>query len=234
MENKRLGIIGGMGPKATSVFMDRIIDHTVAERDQDHIDMLVLNHATLPDRTEVILENDGRKFLTAIEPDFRFMEHAGVSHIAIPCNTSHYFYDDMQGMTTIPIINMVEETLKVIAERYGKGSQAGLLATNGTVRSGVYRKAAERLGIRLYEPDASVQQQVMDIIYDFKKGKKDSSAELESVVRQLLDREGCDCAILACTELSCIPVSEETAAYCADAMDVLVRKSIELSGKRFG
>lgn len=223
-----------MGPKATSVFMDRIIDHTVAERDQDHIDMLVLNHATLPDRTEVILENDGRKFLTAIEPDFRFMEHAGVSHIAIPCNTSHYFFDDMQGMTRIPIINMVEETLKVIAERYGKESQAGLLATNGTVRSGVYRKAAERLGIRLYEPDASVQQQVMDIIYDFKKGKQDSSAELESVVRQLLDREGCHCAILACTELSCIPVSAETAAYCADAMDVLVRKSIELSGKRFG
>ncbi|MBO9596318.1 MAG: aspartate/glutamate racemase family protein, partial [Cohnella sp.] len=144
MEQKRLGIIGGMGSKATAVFMDMLVEHTKAERDQDHIDMVILNHASLPDRTEVIIAGEHDRFLGAVKGDIRLLEHAGVANIAIPCNTSHYFHNQMQAMTDIPIIHMVDETLQEIGRRYEAGSKVGILATNGTLRSGIYKKACEK------------------------------------------------------------------------------------------
>ncbi|MFC5529950.1 aspartate/glutamate racemase family protein [Cohnella yongneupensis] len=232
MEQKRLGIIGGMGSKATAVFLDMLVDHTAVERDQDHIDMVILNHASLPDRTTVILSGEGDRFLNAVEKDIRLLEYAGVSNIAIPCNTSHYFYNDMQAMTGINIINMVDETLQEIARRYEAGSKVGILATTGTLRSGIYRDACARNQMRYHEIDDTIQAEIMRIIYEDVKRDNDISPEkLEAIIRKLVDESECQCIIIACTELSCIPLSEETRPYCIDAMAMLVKRSIELSGK---
>jgi aspartate racemase len=233
MEAKSLGIIGGMGPKATSVFFDMIIEQTAADRDQEHIDIVILNHATLPDRTGVILRNEGARFLGAVAKDLKLLEAAGVSNIAIPCNTSHYFYNDMQQMTSINIINMVDETLKVIYETYGEHCKVGILATNGTVSSGVYRKGCDHYQMQLHEPDSPIQEHVMDIIYNkVKRNLPVEPSEFEGIIRHLLDHDQCQCVIIACTELSCIPIQSEVSNHCVDAMAVLVQKSIELSGKK--
>lgn len=232
MEQKRLGIIGGMGPKATAVFMDMLVDHTKAERDQDHIDMVVLNHASLPDRTAVILSGEKERFLTVVEKDIRLLEHVGVDNIAIPCNTSHYFYRDMQAMTSIPIIHMVDETLQEIARRFERGSKIGVLATNGTLRSGIYRETCDKYGMRYHDISDEMQAEVMSIIYDdVKRDNNVSPDKLEAIVRRLIEDGECKCVILACTELSCIALGEAAQARCIDAMDVLVKRSIELSGK---
>src|SRR5690606_31259272 len=127
---QKLGVIGGMGPKATSVFFEKIVNRTVAHKDQDHLNMVILNHATLPDRTNAILTNTGETFINAVKSDFKLLEAAGVANIAIPCNTSHYFYEELQKLTTIPIINMVEETIKEIHEKHGEGTKVGILATD--------------------------------------------------------------------------------------------------------
>jgi len=232
MDSKRLGIIGGMGPKATAVFMDKIIENTVAECDQDHIDMIILNHATLPDRTTVILEESHDLFLHAISRDVKLLELAKAANIAIPCNTSHYYYDPIQAMTEIPIIHMVDETLREIRDRFGENSKVGVLATNGTVRSGVYRMGCDKFNLQLHMPTEAVQEQVMQVIYNVKSDIPIQPQHLEAIIHDLIGKGQCQCVILACTELSCIPLSPETAAYCVDAMDVLVKKSIELSGKR--
>ncbi|MNZ67153.1 Aspartate racemase [compost metagenome] len=233
MEHKSLGVVGGMGPKATSVFFDKVIEQTAADKDQDHIDMIILNHATLPDRTGVILGKQGERFLEAVAKDLKLLEAAGVSNIAIPCNTSHYFYKDMQRLTSVNIINMVDETLKEIYEAHGEHCKIGILATNGTVSSGVYREGCQRYGMELYEPDHAVQEHVMDIIYNkVKRNLPVEPAELEGIITGLLEQESCQCVILACTELSCIPIRKEVAKHCVDAMNVLVQRSISLSGKR--
>lgn len=233
MEAKSLGVIGGMGPKATSVFFDMIIEQTAADRDQDHIDMVILNHATLPDRTGVILGNRGELFLKAVAKDLKLLEASGVSNIAIPCNTSHYFYNEMQQMTSINIINMVDESLKEIYDTYGEHCKVGILATNGTVSSGVYRKGCEQYNMQLHEPEAAVQEHVMDIIYNkVKRNLPVEPSEFEGIINHLLTHDECLCVIIACTELSCIPIREEVAKNCVDAMSVLVQKSIELSGKQ--
>lgn len=233
MNNTSLGVIGGMGPKATSVFFDKVIEHTVADRDQEHIDMIILNHATLPDRTSVILANQGEVFLQAVAKDLQLLEAAGVQNIAIPCNTSHYFYDAMQQMTSINIINMVDETLKEIYNIHGEDCKIGILATNGTVSSGVYRSGCEKYSMQLHEPNEAIQEHVMDIIYNkVKRNLPVESGEFEGIINQLLVDDNCNCVIIACTELSCIPIGETVSKYCVDAMSVLVEKSIALSGKQ--
>lgn len=233
MEHKRLGVIGGMGPKATAVFFDKVIENTAADCDQEHLDMIILNHATAPDRTTVILEGKEELFLEAVSKDIKLLELAGVSHIAIPCNTSHYFYDDMQAMTSVPIIHMVEETIKIIRERFGTGSRIGILATSGTIRSGIYAKVCEQYGMELFEHDERIQTQSMKIIYENVKRNMDFSPdELEDLIDELVTVHGCRCVILACTELSCIKLSRQAAEVSLDAMQVLVEKAITLSGKQ--
>lgn len=233
MEHTSLGVLGGMGPKATAVFFDKVIENTKAERDQEHIDMIILNHATAPDRTSVILEGKEELFLEAVSKDLKLLELAGVSHIAIPCNTSHYFYDDMQAMTTVPIIHMVEETIKLIRERYGAGSRIGILATNGTMRTGIYAKVCEQYGMELFVHDDRIQDQAMKIIYTNVKSNMDFSPdELEALIDELVNVHDCRCVILACTELSCIQLSRGAAEVSVDAMQVLVEKAITLSGKQ--
>ncbi|MDQ6595279.1 aspartate/glutamate racemase family protein [Bacillus salipaludis] len=227
---KSLGVIGGMGPKATSVFFDKVVENTVADRDQDHIDIMILNHATLPDRTEAILNGRDDLFLDAVKKDFKLLEFAGVSHIAIPCNTSHYFYDQMQAMTEIPIIHMVDETLKVIYQKYGENAKVGLLATKGTISSGIYEKESSKYKMQMYVPSEAVQKQTMDIIYSIKADKMIDPLELEEMIHQLIFDEGCNCVVLACTELSCVRIGDEAAQYCVDALEVLVEQSIALSG----
>lgn len=232
MKHASLGVIGGMGPKATAVFFDKIISLTTANRDQEHLDMIILNHATLPDRTEVILNREDDRFLAAIRRDLELLERAGVSNIAIPCNTSHYFYHEMQAMTRVPIINMVDETLKEICQKYGKHRKIGIMATDGTIQSGVYEKGCTLHELQLVKPDESLQRRIMDIIYQVKSELDADVSAVEDIIREFVSDYGCDCVILACTEFSCIPISEEIAAYCIDAMDVLVRRSIERSGKQ--
>ncbi len=110
MTNKKLGVLGGMGPMATSVFFERVIKNTQATCDQEHIEMVILNHTSLPDRTRSIQTGDYDSFLHAVEKSIRDFETLKVSHIAIPCNTSHFFYKSLQAMTQIPIINMIDKT----------------------------------------------------------------------------------------------------------------------------
>ncbi|NBI30097.1 aspartate/glutamate racemase family protein [Chengkuizengella marina] len=233
MEHKILGVIGGMGPKATSVFFDKVVEKTEAHKDQDHIDMVILNHATIPDRTTVILENNEDIFLEAIRKDIKLLEAAEVNHIAIPCNTSHYFYEKFIEMTDIHIIHMVDETVKKIAETYGADCKIGIMATTGTIKSGIYEKSAKKFNINLSVPNQVLQDQIMNIIYnDIKNNLNADTNEIQAIIHDFIFNQNCDGVILACTEFSCIQLSKEIQGYCIDALDVLVERSIELSGKQ--
>lgn len=230
MEAKKLGVIGGMGPMATSMFLEKLILHTKANKDQDHIDTIILNHATMPDRTQAILNNTGEAFLIEVEKDIRLLEYAGVANIAIPCNTSHFYFDAMQEFTDIPIIHMVERTAEHIHQNFGAACKVAILATDGTIKSGTYSAACEKYELDYYIPNPTLQEKVMEIIYQYKAGIL-QKGELEKVIKYCLEEEQATCVILGCTELSCIEIPEEMKQYCVDPMDVLVKESIHLSGK---
>ncbi len=229
-DNKaRLGILGGMGPQATQIFYQRILDRTVAECDQEHLPALILSDTEMPDRTTAILSGNGETVRQRLLADAQLLERNGCTAIAIPCNTSHYFVDDLQKELSIPIINMVRETCKVLAKRGCK--RVGILATDGTIQTQTYQKECAAQGFDGIAPDEATQKIVMSIIYDeIKKGEKGSREKFTSIDRALRTM-GCDAAILGCTELSVYRVYHGLPDYYVDAMEVLVEQSILSCGK---
>lgn len=224
---KKLGIIGGMGPLATSLFMKRIVEKTVAHKDQDHINTIVSNHATLPDRTEVIKQNKPEIFLDKIKSDISLMEYAKVENIAIPCNTSHFYFDSIQDMTNINVINMIEETIKYIKNETNFNKIA-VLGTYGTMDCKVYEKYALLNGLDSYELSEDEEKISVDTIYNVKENMDLQAEDFIDLLRRLSKENVV--SILACTELSCLDIPKELEGNYVDAMDILVNKSIEYSG----
>lgn len=224
MKENKLGIIGGMGPEATINFYNRIVKHTKSNKDQDHIDMIILNHASLMDRTYAIKNNKKSEFLNQISEDIKILEYVGVNNIAIPCNTCHTFLEDIQKITKIPIINMIEETCKNI----DNGLKIGLMATEGTISSNLYQKWFNKFNINYYLPESRIQDKIMEIIYnDAKANGIYYNNKFEMVLKYFINQNNCDLVILGCTELSQFKndFNEKT----IDPMDHLVRASIERS-----
>lgn len=230
---KTLGVIGGMGPEATSYYYKNVIAHTQASCDQEHIDMILLSHATMPDRTEAIRTGNDSSLINLLCNDARTLESLGVSNIAITCNTSHYFYDQIQNAVKIPVINMIEESVKYAVRDFENVKRVGIMATDGTINSKIYHKACRKLGVIPVKPSEERQKDVMSLIYDdIKAGKTGDPKKFDRVVREFM-RKDCDVIILACTELSVYKGKHEVSPICLDAMDVLVEESILRSGAKY-
>lgn len=225
----RLGILGGMGPQATQIFYQRIIERTDAARDQEHVPALIWSDSQIPDRTAALLEGRGEEVFRRLLADARLLEQAGCTVIAIPCNTSHYFVDRLQQEVGIPILHMIRETVRRISR---EGSpKVGILATDGTVQMGLYQKACADQGLMTVIPPKDIQKLVMSIIYDEIKrgepGSREKFAQVDRVMRDL----GCDCAILGCTELSVYRSYHNLPGFYVDAMEVLAEEAILHCGK---
>ncbi len=225
----KLGVIGGMGPQATQLFYQKIISMTEAACDQEHIDMILLNHASMPDRTEAIRSGNTHRVLHLLAEDAKMLEQNGVTAIAIPCNTSHYFWDDLQSTVHVPIIHMVRETVERVARRV-PGARVGLLATDGTVFSGLYAKECERAGLVCVVPDERTQKLVMKIIYEQIKAGETGNIDDFGEIDTYLKKNGCEAGILACTELSCFKAYHALDRFYTDALEVLCEQSIRLCG----
>lgn len=222
----KLGVIGGMGPLATVSFYERVVLNTLAKCDNEHIDMVVLSHASMPDRTKCIIENRGGEFLEVIKKDFKILEDIGVEAVAIPCNTSHYFFDEFKKFTGLRIINMIEETILEVKKRGIE--KIAVFGTLGTLNSKVYEKYANQHGLLVKEVSPEDKQAVMDIIYDIKETNCLDGRRFVDILSRYCDDE--TVGIIACTELSLLDIPEDINTI--DALNVLVKRSIELSGAK--
>ena len=222
----KLGVIGGMGPLATVSFYERVVLNTAAKCDNEHIDMVVLSHASMPDRTKCIIENRGGEFLEVIKKDFKILEDIGVEAVAIPCNTSHYFFNEFKKFTGLRIINMIEETILEVKKRGIE--KVAVFGTLGTLNSKVYEKYANHHGLLVKEVSPEDKQAVMDIIYDIKETNCLDGRRFVDILSRYCDDE--TVGIIACTELSLLDIPRDINTI--DALDVLVKRSIELSGAK--
>ncbi len=147
---KTIGILGGMGPLATADLYRKIIEHTRADRDSEHIRVYIDGNAAIPDRTAAILhggEDPVPEMLSAL----RHLEACGADCIIMPCNTAHYFLPRLREQTALPILDMQRITAAVCRERF-PGKTAAILATDGTVQSGLYDRALDAEGVRWIHP----------------------------------------------------------------------------------
>lgn len=232
MENKEkrklLGIIGGLGPMSSAYFYELITEHTKASRDQDHIDIILSSRATTPDRTDFILGKSKESPLDAMISDAKSLEAYGATAIVIPCNTAHYFIDEVRRSVSVPMPSIITETVEHIKKRGLK--KPVILATMGTVSTHTYQRELALHGMEYALPDENGQAEIMRIIYeDVKGGTIPDPQVLYKIVEPLFD-EGCDCAILGCTELSLIGKYMKDDDRFVDSLTVLASSSIRLMG----
>lgn len=224
----KLGVIGGMGPQATLQFCQRIIDLTDAHGDQEHLPMLILNDTQMPDRTAALLSGDRAEVEKRLLADARVLSDWGAAAIAITCNTAHAFLPAIERELPVPVVNMVSETAAALKAMGCK--RVGIMGTDGTLRTGLYHRALEKLGIEPADPPAEAQGQVMYIIYDEIKRGLSGSEDRFNAAAEALRSMGCDRVILACTELSAYRDWHDLDDFYVDAMDVLARRCVEVCG----
>lgn len=196
---KTIGIIGGMGPMATIDLYKKIVDLTPAHSDREHLHLIIDNNTSIPDRTESILGYGEEAIFELVRSAIK-LESMGADLLIMPCNTAHFYYDEIKKYIRIPFINMVEETVKEI--RHRGINKVGILATDGTIKSGVYVDMCERYGVEYLIPDEIGQREVMHIIYEgIKAGNFAIDIEGFKLVVNKLKRLGAEALVLGCTEL---------------------------------
>ena len=224
-----LGVLGGLGPMSTFYFCELLTAHTKAESDADHIDMMVSSRASTPDRTAFILGASQDDPLPAMREEAARLTQAGCDLIVIPCNTAHYFYDGLRQSLQTSMLNIIEETVLQL-KRLGVRT-FGLLATEGTVKSGAYAQICEKHGLRCLTPSEEEQSVISSIIYDHIKQNRpvDLSAFLR--VANSLCARGCERIVLGCTELSILKKELADNPIFLDSLEVLAHRTILAFGK---
>lgn len=223
---KTLGIIGGMGPLAGCDLLEKIIANTDARCDQDHIHVLLDSNTAIPDRTAAILAG-GADPVPQLCASARRLERAGAQVLVMSCNTVHYFYDAVASSVSVPLLHMPRLTTAFV-EQSGL-RRVALLATDGTIRSGVYQKAFA--GTAPLLPDPQGQAAIMSLIYDgVKRGDEHfDTAQVRDVLRTLTDN-GAEAFILGCTELPIAFRLYDLPGRTIDPTLVLARAAVEACG----
>ena len=207
VEEKIVGVIGGMGPEASVLFYQRLTAATAAGSDQEHLHVIIDSNSKVPDRTESIREGSSET-LDAIVVSARRLQVMGAQIIAMPCNSAHHWHREIAIRIDAPLIHMIEEVFKSIMDS-GQG-RVGLLATSGTVSSSVYTKSSG--DVELIVPDEEEQERVHKAIYSIKgtAGQEmlDIRADLLEIVEGLRGR-GAEGIILGCTEIPLVIGQED-------------------------
>lgn len=199
MGKKTIGIIGGMGPLATADLFEKIVRHTRAASDQEHLHVLIDSNTNIPDRTAALLHG-GADPLPELAGSARRLEEMGAQVLMMPCNTAHNYYDGVAAAVSVPVLHMVRLTAGALAERGVK--RAGLLATDGTVQTGIYQRSFAGTGVELLTPDEAGQRAVMEMIYSgVKAGNMAFDAGAARAAMERLLSAGAETLILGCTEL---------------------------------
>ena len=204
-----LGIIGGMGPLASHAFYGQLIAETPAGCDQDHLHVIIDSDPSIPDRTAFLLD-DGPDPRPAIVAAGQRLISAGADLLVMPCNTANAFVADIRPQLGVPVFDWIGTAVATVLE--SGAAKVGILATDGTLKTGLYQSALRAAGIESVVPPAEQQAAVMRVIYEGVKASGASPTHEQELIEAALDLEahGADGLLLGCTELPlAVPAADE-------------------------
>lgn len=231
MPEKIIGVLGGMGPEATIEMFAQIVRRTRAQKDRDHLRVLIDNNPKVPDRTAAILHG-GKSCLPELVRSARALKAAGADFIVIPCVTVHYFHGALQKRTSLPVLHIIEETVKRIRRQHAEVRRVGLLATTGTIQAGLFQKALAGTKLELLVPSDETQSNVvMKAIYAIKADGATAQARtlVRGAAQELLDR-GAQLVIAGCTEIPLVLKDGDLPVPVADPIAILAEAAIDKAG----
>jgi aspartate racemase len=230
---KTIGVLGGMGPEAGAAFFEMIVRETTAGRDQDHPPVVLYSLPQVPDRTEAILHG-GRDPVPALRRGLAVLERAGADFAVMSCISAHYFLPRLVPRSPLPLISLIDETVEATKIMKPVPRSIGLLATDGTVRSGILARAFEAAGIAVLTPSSRDQARLMTAIYG-KKGLKagitrDPARAAVLEVALALVRRGVEAILAGCTEVPLVLGFADLPVPLIDPMTAGARAAVRRSG----
>ncbi len=236
MSEKVIGILGGMGPEATLDCFSKIIQNTPASKDQEHLRLIIDSNPKVPDRTPAII-GDGQSPVPAIVKGCQTLERAGVDFIIIPCVSAHFFLDQIQEQSALPILSVIDAIAETIARDYPQIKAVGLMATTGTVKGQKFQKRLAEDGRTTIVPDEHDQSRIMEAIYDIKntqlqRSRADITADLIAAAERLISQKpnGARGIIAGCTEIPLALRQKHLSVPYFDALTILARAAILKAG----
>lgn len=226
MNGKTIGILGGMGPEATLKLFAHIINCTPAQRDQDHLPLVIYNLPSVPDRSKALLEG-GEDPTPHLLRGAQFLESAGVDVWGMPCVTAHYFIERVLARISVPFVSIVDAALQHAQGEYPSLRTVGLLATSGTIRTGIFARVFAARGYRVLTPAEQDQNLVMETIYG-RRGIKAGFTDEENRGRICLAAEnliacGAELVMAGCTEIPLVLTSDDVDVPVIDTLLVLAQ-----------
>lgn len=223
VNQKIVGVIGGMGPEATVDFMRRLVAATPARDDADHLHVLVDNNPKIPSRIAALIEGTGEDPAPVLCRMAQGLEAQGADFLVMPCNTAHYYLPAIAQSVRIPVTDMVALSIA----KFGAGPRrVGLLASPAVRMVGLYKTPMEQAGLDAIFPGAEQEARLLAVIKAVKAG--DSSEQqaraYEAVARHMV-AAGAEALLVACTELSVLPPPQVDRPV-IDTLDVLVDATI--------
>lgn len=198
-----LGVLGGLGPAAAADFLAKLTEATDASRDQEHIASITYQDPTTPDRSDAILRG-GESPLEALTHGVRFLNDVGVEAIAIPCNSSHYWYGELSSASAVPILNIVDAVASEVHATDHAPRILGLLSTDGTAKAGVYGALEDRGDTVLDLTDLGEENPTSRGIRAVKAGDLRGGQQLFEEAIDLLVQRGAEGIVFGCTEVSAV------------------------------
>jgi len=230
---KTIGVLGGMGPEAGARFLEEVIRACGAGRDQDHPPVVLYSLPQVPDRTEAILHG-GPDPVPALRRGLAVLAGAGADFAALACVSAHYFWPRFAPRSPLPLFSLIDETLMALHRMRPSPKRIGLIATTGTVRSGILARPFEAAGFRVIVPPAGSQARVMTAIYGKKGIKAGFTAgpprqALLEVAGELV-RAGAQAVLAGCTEVPLVLGPGDLSVPLLDPMVIGARAAVRRSG----
>lgn len=231
MEKKKLGIIGGMGSRAGAFFLQRIIDHSPAETDQEFLEIIFHNNSLTPDRTRAIVYNETSPLESILRSVDLFNQNQ-VEVMALGCITAYYYYEQICRHTDATVLNPLHLVNACIRHEHPRAKRIGLLATTGTINSGLFHESLNRHDLQVITLDPDDQEEIFMRSVYMRNGFK--SAHISGYAKQLLHtaieklgEQQVDVIIGGCTEVSVGMHSAVIDFPYIDALDLLARKTVD-------
>jgi aspartate racemase len=213
---KTTGILGGMGPEATILLMQKLLAAVPARDDADHVPVIVHQNPQVPSRIAALIDGAGDDPAPVLAQMARDLAAAGAQALAMPCNTAHHYAGVVAGATDLPFLNMVDLTAQHLA---ASGAQrVGMLASPAVRLTGSFDAAFAADGLTPVFPRDDGP--VLSVIRAVKSGKPGDEAILSDVADGLRDA-GCDHLLIACTELSLMAHAVQGDVPVTDSLDCL-------------
>lgn len=224
-----IGVLGGMGPVATADFFHKVLVETHASCDEDHVPLLIQSDPRIPPRPAAILHGAESPLAVLLAGRDRLV-NAGAQALAMPCNTAHFWFDDLAKDCPVPFLSIVDASCEELAAKAAPGAQVGVIGTRATLGAKLFEAPLSKLGYTAAQPtEQEMVEWVLPGIQLVKAGRTVEGGHLiEQAVSQLQAR-GASVVILACTEtpLALDAIHSERRAHCIDSTSALARACVK-------